>query len=331
MTKILTFINRGKNVESIHEVKCLVINKKKQSLLSTGDNSKIIFPRSSIKIFQAIPFIESGAVSSLKLNPKQISLSCSSHSGENFHIKELKRWFDKLPLTINNLKCGIHNPINLDASNDLLLSGVKPNQLYNNCSGKHLGMLSSCIVNNYNIKNYLSFNHPHQIKIRNVLELFSENKISKKNFGVDGCSAPQYAFNLKDLSIALLNLVNSYKSKFNHSDEVRLMINSILNYPQMIGGTNRFDNHLIKSCNKKLFCKGGAEGVFLFAHLKKEIVGIVKVVDGNERALPSAVSTILKKLQITTPNENKKLSIWISSFIKNHAKNITGKIFTEIK
>ncbi|MBS56264.1 MAG: hypothetical protein CMP16_00135 [Rickettsiales bacterium] len=331
MTKILTFINRGKNVESIHEVKCLVINKKKQILLSTGDNSKIIFPRSSIKIFQAIPFIESGAVTKFKLNSKQISLACSSHSGEKFHIKELRRWFDKLPLTIQSLKCGIHNPINLNASNELLLSGIKPNQLYNNCSGKHLGMLTSCVVNNYNIKNYLNFNHPHQIKIRNILELFSENKISKKNFGVDGCSAPQYAFNLKNLSNALLNLIKSYKIKFYHSDEVRLMINSILNYPEMIGGTNRFDNHLIKSCNKKLFCKGGAEGVFLFAHLKKEIVGIVKVVDGNERALPSAVSTILKKLKITSNDENKKLSIWISSYIKNHAKNITGKIFTDIK
>ena len=108
------------------------------------------------------------------------------------------------------------------------------------------------------------------------------------------------------------------------------MINSILNYPQMIGGTNRFDNHLIKSCNKKLFCKGGAEGVFLFAHLKKEIAGAIKVIDGNERAVPLAVAAILKKLKITSHEENYNLKIWLNSFIYNHAKTITGKIFTKI-
>ena len=54
----------------------------------------------------------------------------------------------------------------------------------------------------------------------------------------------------------------------------------------------------IKICNKKLFCKGGAEGVFLFAHLKKEVAGAIKVIDGNERAIPSAIAAILKKLKI---------------------------------
>ena len=330
MIKISTIITRGKNIESIHNVKCLIINQKKEIILTTKNDNDLIFPRSSIKIFQAIPFIKSKASSKFKLSPKQIALSCSSHCGELFHIKELEKWIKKINIPIDNLLCGIHNPINKKYSEKLLLKGKKPNQLHNNCSGKHLAMISSCLSNNFSINNYLDFFHPHQINIRKTLELFSENKILKNNFGIDGCSAPQYALSYTSLSIALLNLINSYYSKFDNADEVKLLISNILKFPEMIGGTNRFDSYLIKVSDKRIFCKGGAEGVILFAHLTKKIVGIIKIEDGNERAIPSALSKIFKHLKITDAKENEKLSNWCVSSIFNHAKKETGRIYTVI-
>ena len=331
MTKITTFVTRGKNIESVHIVKALVINKKKEILLSTKNDNDIIFPRSSIKIFQAIPFANSNAKFKYNLNTKQIALACSSHTGEKFHIRELVKWIKLINIPVSKLKCGVHNPLNLKYSNKILLSGTKPNQLHNNCSGKHLAMLTTCLANHYTLNNYLDFKHPHQINIRKTLEFFCETKIRKINYGLDGCSAPQYALRLLDLSTGLLNLVNSYNLKFKYSPEIRILLKNILNNPHMIGGTNKFDSYLINKSNKKIFCKGGAEGVFLFAHLTKQIVGIVKIKDGNERALPSAVSALLKKLNITSFEENKKLSKWSNTSITNHSKQITGKIFTEIK
>ena len=41
-------------------------------------------------------------------------------------------------------------------------------------------MLSSCIINKYNTKNYLEFNHPHQKNIRKIFEKFSGKKIKLK-------------------------------------------------------------------------------------------------------------------------------------------------------
>ena len=52
----------------------------------------------------------------------------------------------------------------------------KISELHNNCAGKHLAMLTSCKMNDFKIKNYLSFNHPHQDKIRDVFEKFSGKK-----------------------------------------------------------------------------------------------------------------------------------------------------------
>ena len=50
----------------------------------------------------------------------------------------------------------------------------------------------------------------------------------------------------------------------------------------------------MKISNKRIFCKGGAEGVFLFVDLQKEIAGVIKVVDGNERAIPPVTLIYLK-------------------------------------
>ena len=72
--------------------------------------------------------------------------------------------------------------------------------------------------------------------------------------------------------------------------------------------------------NKKIFCKGGAEGVFLFINLKKGIFGVLKVIDGNERVLPSAVCALFEKLKIFGKEDLRKLKDWSDLELQNHAK-----------
>ena len=330
MGNITTFVYRGKNIESIHKVNCLLSDLSGNILFSTGADQNLIYPRSAIKIFQAIPFANSKAIDNYKLNSKQIALACSSHTAEKFHIIELSNWLKKLRINRKNLKCGIHNPLHKKSSDKLLLSGIKPNQLHNNCAGKHLGMLSACKANKLSIKHYLDFDHLHQIEIKKTLELFSENKLKKNNYGIDGCSAPQYALKIENISVALRNLVNSYLSVFHNSNSVKILLNSILNNPMFIGGSNNLDSNIIKVSNKKIFCKGGAEGVLLFADLKKKIVGVIKVADGNERALPSVVFELFKKFKILSNSELNKLYKWNNFKILNHASIQTGFILTKI-
>ena len=331
MSKLTTSITRGKTLESLHEVKCFIGSLKGKKIFSTNNEKDIIYPRSSIKIFQGIPFSTSNAIKLYNLNKKQIALSCSSHCGESFHIKELKNWLKEVNLKISDLKCGIHNPIHQQSSNKLYLSGRQPNQIYNNCAGKHLAMLTSCIVNNFPIKNYVDFDHPHQKNIRKVFSKFTEDTISKKNYGIDGCSAPQYAFTIEKLGKALSNLLNSYNGNFEYSENIQTMINAILDNPTFIGGSKNLDSNLIKISNRNIFCKGGAEGIFLFVHLKKEIFGILKVKDGNERALSSAMYALLKKFKILTKEELNQFNSWNTTNMYNHAKIKIGSISTKIE
>ena len=331
MSKIHVDFIRGKRVESSHQVKALVTNADGRVLLSTNNDNEFFFPRSSIKIFQAIPFAMSNAIENYKLNNKHIALACASHKGEKFHIKELKKWISKINLKTKNLQCGIHAPLDKNASEKIIYSRKKFNELHNNCAGKHLGMLTSCLVNNQSITNYLDYNHAHQKNIRKIFNKFTERKLSKKNFSLDGCSAPQYSFKIKSISKALNNLIKSYKNNYDYTDQVRTLVDSILENPEFIGGTVSFDTKVIKASKGKIFCKGGAEGVFLFIDIQKEISGVVKITDGNERAIPISILNIFKKLKIMSKMELKKLEKREKFKLQNHAGKNIGHINLTIK
>jgi L-asparaginase II len=107
MSKITTIISRGNVLESLHEIKCLLGYVNGEIIFSTNNENDLIYPRSSIKVFQGIPFFSSKAVELYDLNKKQIALSCSSHCGEDFHVKQLTNWLKKINLKISDLKCGI--------------------------------------------------------------------------------------------------------------------------------------------------------------------------------------------------------------------------------
>jgi len=326
VSKIHVDFIRGKEVESTHQVKALVTNIDGKILLSSDNDNEFFFPRSSIKIFQAIPFAMSNAIKNYRLNNKHIALACSSHKGEKFHIKELKEWISRINLKTKNLQCGIHGPLDKKAFEKIIYSRKKFNELHNNCAGKHLAMLTSCLINNQSINNYLDYNHSHQKDIRKVLNKFTETKLSKKNFSLDGCSAPQYSFKIKSISKALNNLIKSYKNCYDYSEEVKTLINSVLENPEFIGGNASFDTRVMKTSKGNIFCKSGAEGVFLFIDIQKEITGVIKITDGNERAIPISIFNIFKKLKIMNRVELKKLEKKEKFKLQNHARRNIGNI-----
>lgn len=328
MKPIQIKFNRGKISESSHQAKVLIKNIHGKTLISSGDDEELIYPRSSIKIFQAIPFIESNAVKKFKLNSKIIALSCSSHRGENFHLKELEKWLKRIDLKQTHLQCGCHYPLNIKAKEKLLRLNKKISELHNNCAGKHLAMLTSCKMNDFKIKNYLSFDHPHQVKIRDVFEKFSGEKLKIKNFGIDGCSAPQYSFKIKNIALLLINLIKSYKNKFENSYETRMLIDSIFKNPKFIGGSDSLDSRIMEISPFKIFCKGGAEGVFLFIDLKKELCGVIKIADGNERPIPYLLLNLFEKFNIMNASELYKLKNIYTINQFNHAGLNIGSIKT---
>ena len=57
MAQIQTHITRGNLIESTHKSKCVIKNYNYKTVFSTKNNKDLVYPRSAIKILQAIPFI----------------------------------------------------------------------------------------------------------------------------------------------------------------------------------------------------------------------------------------------------------------------------------
>ena len=189
-------------------------------------------------------------------------------------------------------------------------------------------MLPTCKFKKYNLKNYTHFNHPIQKSILGILENFFEFKSKQKLKAIDGCSAPQYAFPLENLALGMMKISIFDKLRFDLAYSINKLLYCISNNPYYIGGTGRFDSAFRKITKGSIFCKIGAEGVLMFADLKNKFGGILKVNDGNQRAIPSATINLLKKLKSLNTNELAKLKKWNPEILYNHSSKKIGKIFT---
>ena len=83
---------RGNAIESRHRGAVAIVDSSGRLMGALGDVQRSIFPRSSIKFLQAIPFAESGAVEAYGLDERHIALACSSHNGEPIHAGLAQDW-----------------------------------------------------------------------------------------------------------------------------------------------------------------------------------------------------------------------------------------------
>ncbi|MEH7334486.1 asparaginase [Neobacillus drentensis] len=54
-------VYRGEHLESTHDLHIAVVDNEGKLLYSYGNPSRLTFPRSSMKPFQAVPLVETGA------------------------------------------------------------------------------------------------------------------------------------------------------------------------------------------------------------------------------------------------------------------------------
>src|SRR4028118_813491 len=136
-SEILAKVIRGETIESVHRGHLIITDGDGEIVCSIGNPETITFIRSSAKPFQVLPFLVSGGAEKFGFLENEIALACGSHSGEKIHIDLARKMLEKAGFTESDLKCGAHAPFNEECAEEMIRKGEKPNQLHNNCSGKH--------------------------------------------------------------------------------------------------------------------------------------------------------------------------------------------------
>ena len=146
MSVVLAQLVRSGLIESTHSGFLILISADGTDLLTLGDVDAEMYPRSAIKSLQAAAMVRRG----LKLNDEQLALVCASHGGTERHQEVALEILQSAGLSESDLQNMPDRPMDRKAR---ISWGAKPaTSLAANCSGKHAGMLATCVVNGWETK-----------------------------------------------------------------------------------------------------------------------------------------------------------------------------------
>ena len=223
-----------------------------------GDADKVTYMRSSAKPIQATAAAESGALERFGITEQELAVICASHGGEPMHVEAVRSILARIGLDEDALGCGAHAPSYTPAAIALYRAGQTPTAIHNNCSGKHSGMLAAAQALGAPTATYLDPDHPVQQRILHSVAYYSGLGTRTITVAVDGCSAPVFGFPLYGMALMYARLVSPQRLLAERATAARRIVAAMQAYPEMVGGTGRFDSDVMNVGGKRLVAKGGA-------------------------------------------------------------------------
>ncbi|MDN4615191.1 asparaginase [Leifsonia sp. F6_8S_P_1B] len=272
----LAVVERSGFVESRHVGSAVVLGPDGAVVRSLGAPERPVFPRSTMKPFQAVAVMGAGVA----LEGTSAVLATASHAGTPAHVSVVRTILAQGGLTEDALGCPADWPGDSASRDELVRAGEGPRPIYMNCSGKHAAMLVACRTNGWPTESYLDPQHPLQHHIRDTVERFTGEKVAVT--GVDGCGAPVFALPLTALARGIQRIATaSDGSPFQLFRNAALLKNAVLANGWALDGPGRANTVVIDELH--VFAKLGAEGVMVMAAPDGTTVAL-KMLDGSLRA-----------------------------------------------
>ncbi len=284
---------RGGMLESVHSGHAVICDDTGGIVEAWGDPEALIFPRSSCKMIQALPLLESGAADAFGLTAAQLALACASHNGAHIHTDAVERWLAALGLTESDLRCGTQMPDDPVARKELICSDATPCQIHNNCSGKHAGFLT--LTKHMGAgPDYVAPDHPVQKAVRAAFEEVT-GEVSP-GYGIDGCSAPNFATSVHGLARAMAGFAAADPEGSARDRAAARLWRAMVAYPELVAGEGRACTNLMRALGGKAAVKTGAEAVFvaIVPGLRRGVA--LKILDGGTRASEAAITALLVRM-----------------------------------
>ncbi len=321
---------RGMLAEVIHAGAIAVVDTRAKLIASAGDAHALTFTRSTLKPFQALPFLQGDGPRQFGFTPPQIALLCASHNGEDMHVKQVDDMLHKIGRTHRCLQCGCHVPLSFSYGGLVVPAGLQYDERHNNCSGKHTGFVAHCVQHDLPLENHLDLAHPLQAAIRQQVARVAQCAETDLVAGVDGCSAPNYALPLAKLAFSFARLGSGAKdSEF--GEQFELLSSAMVAHPEMVSGTARNDLDFMRAGRGDWITKIGADGVQAIASKSRGQAIAIKVISGHMPALYTAAVTALEQLGWLDEAQRAILKPWGEQTLRNARGNPVGEIRAAFK
>ena len=301
MNPVLVEAWRGDAVESFHRGAVAIVDGDGVLVASLGDIERPVFPRSAIKLLQALPLVESGAADRFGLSDEELALACASHNGEPVHTRTAAAILAKAGLDESVLECGAHWPYHEPSAHALAAARALPSALHNNCSGKHAGLVClGCLLAERQahrsfLAGYVRPEHAVMREVNAAIEAATGADLSRAPRGTDGCGIPAYAIPLRQLAHGFARVASGVGLTPGRAAAVARLRRAVARAPFMVAGSDSFDSQVMAALGQRVFCKVGAEGIYCAALPNVGLGLAIKVDDGNTaRACEVAMAALIE-------------------------------------
>ena len=226
----------------------LVALKHQGHVLSGRDAGTVIVTRSLLKPWQALA---SGGFDGE--NPYWI-MGIASHSGEAAHMENLHLLIQRTGAAESELVCPRVHPLDSMVAASMKAAGQAASRLHHPCAGKHLLMLASAKREGLSSEDYWNENHPVQ---KRVQALVGREASEKLTWVTDSCGIPVAAMPVR----ALMNMYERFA--LDQSEPVRQLRGLWTEQARLVGGSRRLDSDLIKTGERRVIAKEGADGLLM--------------------------------------------------------------------
>jgi L-asparaginase II len=265
---------RGGIEESVHRGDIVEVDAGGRTIRALGDPDHVVNLRSCVKPFGVTAILEAGGRKAFGLEPAEIAIMASSHSGEDLHVRTLQALYRRTGVSQAALATGIEGmPLDELTRARLARDGERPGEIRHMCSGQHSVFLLLCRLNNWSTDEYWLDEHPAQVAYRASVATAFGTSPAKLRLGIDGCGVATYAFPLREIARAYAFLadplaVPAADPRSSVAPSLLIVRDAMLAFPELVAGSrDRIDTSIMKALPGRIISKGGMEALRGFAIL----------------------------------------------------------------
>ena len=254
--------------ESVHRGDIVEVDVDGRLIRGLGDPDRLVTLRSCVKPFGVVALIEAGGIQALDLEPAEIAIMASSHSGEDLHVRTIQGMYRRAGATQSLIETGIEGmPLDRLTATRLMRDGEQPGPIRHMCSGQHSVSILLSKLKGWDPAGYWQEDHPSQVAYREVVARAFGTSPEKLRTAIDGCGVLTYAFPLREIARAYALLadpaaVATKDARASLAPALTLVRDAMMAHPEMVGGTReRLDTSLMKALPGLLVSKSGMEAL----------------------------------------------------------------------
>ena len=254
--------------ESVHRGDIVEVDAGGRMIRALGDPDHVVNLRSCVKPFGVLALLEAGGQRAFSLEPAEIAIMASSHSGEDLHVRTLQALYRRTGVSQAALATGIEGmPLDELTRARLARDGERPGEIRHMCSGQHSVFLLLCRLNNWSTDEYWLDEHPAQVAYRVAVAKAFDTTPAKLRLAIDGCGVATYAFPLREVARAYAFLADPTAVPANDpraavAASLVIVRDAMLAYPEMVAGSrDRIDTSIMKALPDRIISKGGMEAL----------------------------------------------------------------------